>query len=573
MKRITIIFSCLLMTVFLAWSGAFAAALTTGATYTITIQKMGVNGVPVDVSTSTAVADVNGKLSFNLTSMPTNADCNFIVFIVKDASGAIVRRGFVPAPPKDGTNDMGINDLSTAQTNAILAAGVEIGTDDPIAVAYLITMLRSADATAEDAVNLAKMGKKAIINGFETFLTANGVTAAQLATFKSKLIYNNATIGDHAARTIADLTKGFKTANDSTNAATSKEEMQKAGGLMADVFMDAAVASNIDIFLILAAHDAAGEQAEGPEMLAIGANVRKSLEQAMSSFFKRIAIVKVKNEYSNALTALNASGAQVTRFNAAIDTLMTATSAIDGDYAEYYMNPDAYLQAHNTTQAAVQAAMSQAYEAAFTAFQTNMASSADDITALRTAVKNAYSVPDQMLAMIGTYRDFSNTEKNWPIPQTVMVKWMATNKLAGGSFGYIRDTTNVPAGMMWLGTCSNPVFWDQGSCVANAGTWTAGRRNYEGMMGGGPGGPGAGALEYAKFMGLQEDLNIVDFSRYSIYQAGQPTRAQEQEAKRLFFTRLGTLAGLISGKTNATTDMTAAQKKAIIKLIMQPSIY
>ena len=131
---------------------------------------MGSNGVPTDVSTSTAVADADGKLSFDLTGMPTNADCNFIVFIVKDAAGVVVRKGFVPAPPEGSTNQVGVNDLSTAQTDAILAAGTEIGTDDPIAVAYLITMLRNADATAADAINLAKMAKKAIINGFEAFL-------------------------------------------------------------------------------------------------------------------------------------------------------------------------------------------------------------------------------------------------------------------------------------------------------------------------------------------------------------------------------------------------------------------
>ena len=571
MKKITIILSCLLIAVFMTWSGAFAAALTTGQTYTITIQKMGTNGAVTDVSTSTAVADADGKLSFDLTGMLTNADCNFIVFIVKDANGLVVRKGFVPAPPAGSTNQMGINDLSTAQTEAILAAGVEIGTDDPIAVAYLITMIRNADATAADIINLAKMGKKAIINGFEPFLTDNGITATQLATFKSKLIYNDATVGGNPSKTIADLTKGFKTANNSTSSTTSKEEMQKAGGLMADVFMDAALASGIDIFLILAAHDAAGVIAEGSaEMAAISTNVKTSMSQSMTSFYKRIAIVKVKNEYSNALTTLGASGAQVDRFNTAIDTLMAASSQIDADYALYFTDPAAYMAANNTTADDVRAAIDERYQAAFRAFQgttqgTGIISTDAEITTMQTKIETTYGISDALVQQngIGKYYDFGGTQKNWPIPQTVMVSWMADTKTAGGYFDYVRDTTAVPTEMVWMKKCSDETYWNQATCEANGKTWAIGRRTYAGI----------GVPEYAKFMGLQEDLGIIDFSRYVIYMNNErPTRDQEQDAKKTFFTRINNLVGNITGKTNATTDMTTAQKKAIIKLLMQPSM-
>lgn len=115
---------------FMAGTPAYAAPLTSGATYTITIQKMNSDGTVSDYSTADAAADSNGKLTFSLTAMPTNADCNFIVFIIKNANGDIVRKGFVPAPPAGDTNLLGINNLSTAQTNAILSAGEKIGTDD-----------------------------------------------------------------------------------------------------------------------------------------------------------------------------------------------------------------------------------------------------------------------------------------------------------------------------------------------------------------------------------------------------------------------------------------------------------
>jgi hypothetical protein len=233
------------------------AALTPGTIYTITIQKMNSNGTLTDVSTEEATADSNGKLSFSLTALPTNSECNFIVFTLKLADGTVVRRGFVPAPPAGDTNLLGINSLSTAQTNAILSAGTQMGTDDPVAFAYLITLLRSEGATAADAALFAELGKYAIVGtgGFEDTLLASGVTAAQLANFKSYLVYNP-TAGK---KTLRDLTASFKTAVDSGNATTAKQELQKAGGFMADVFMDAASSAGIDYTLILVAHDAAGE--------------------------------------------------------------------------------------------------------------------------------------------------------------------------------------------------------------------------------------------------------------------------------------------------------------------------
>ncbi|MCX5909971.1 MAG: hypothetical protein NTY64_23045, partial [Deltaproteobacteria bacterium] len=176
----------------LAGTPSYAAPLTANAIYTITIQKMNSDGTVSDYSTSEATADSNGKLSFTLSSMPTNAECNFMVFIIKDANGNVVRRGFVPAPPAGSTNELGINNLSTSQTNAILSAGEKIGTDDPIAFAFLLTLLRSDGATENDAITFAEMGKFAIVGtgGFEKTLESSGVTASQMASFKSYLIYN-----------------------------------------------------------------------------------------------------------------------------------------------------------------------------------------------------------------------------------------------------------------------------------------------------------------------------------------------------------------------------------------------
>jgi len=555
------------------------AALSPNATYTILVQKVNSNGTVTDYTTAEATTDSTGKLSFSLSSLPTHPGTNFIVFIIRDASGNTVRKGFAPAPPTGSTNLVGVNNLSTAHTNAILAAGEIAQTDDPIAVAFLLVLLRSPEATENDARTLAALGKDAILGsaGFEGFLLSNGVTTSQLDTFKSKLIYNGTT----GKKTIADMTASFKTAVDSGDTTTATREMQKAGGFMADVFMDAAEAAAIDFTMILAAHDAAGYIAQNAEntarMLSLTAAVRRSIEQAMSSFFMRIASVKVKSEYTKALTTLNASGSQVNQFLSAVETMMNANQAIDETYGEYFMNPDSYLASHpGETQQSVQQAIGAAFNAAFQTFQNNIQSTDADISTMRSNVVSAFQVqnpaflPSYLPSDFGKYYDFSGQQKNWPIPQVVMVNWLASIITAGGSLSYTQDTnsnTPVPSSMSsWLGTCSVSYYRDQGSCQSNGGTWTTGRRTYDDTT------PSPSpAFNY--YMCLQDDIQIIEFNRYAIYSSGQPTREQEKDAKLLFQQRMSAAASRITGTTNGTGPISTGQKDAIIKLLMQPSMH
>jgi len=560
---------------FFGWVGLSAspAALTPNAQYTITIQKMNSNGTTSDDSTTEATTDENGKLTFTLSSLPTNSDCNFIVVIIKDATGQVVRKGFVPAPPAGSTNLLGVNTLSTAQTNAVLAAAEVAQTDDPIAVAFILVLLRSPEATEEDARTLALLGKEAILgdNGFEGFLLSNGITATQLETFKSRLIYNP----DSAKKTIADLMARFKTAVDqaaagNTDAAT--KEMQKAGGFMADVFLDAGEAAGIDLTMIQAAHDAAGVVAQNDtnraRMLSITPAVRRSIEQAMSSFFQRLASIKIKSEYIKALTTLGASGAQVDRFLTAVNDMMTCNATIEETYGEYFMNPDAYVTANGTTHEAVQQAIGQAFNACFQTFSTAMGGTDDDINQMRSNILTAFQKEDPNFSSsyfpsdFGTYRDFSGTTKNWPIPQVVMVNWIASIINAGGSLTYTRDTLDLPSTMAaWMGTCSDPQYFMREACEGNGGTWAPGRRTYN-----------TPSSSFTAYLGLMEDVQIIEFTRYGIYKDGPPTREQEKEARLLFQQRLEATAGRISGTTNGSTAISTAQKMAIIKLLMQPSM-
>jgi len=325
------------------------------------------------------------------------------------------------------------------------------------------------------------------------------------------------------------------------------------------------------------AHDAAGVVAEDHNdiITQLTANVQSSMDQSMSAFFQRIAAIKVKGEYTKALNTLNASGPQVDTFNNAVNTMMTAMAAIDSDYADFFNDPQGYCTAQGKLFAVVQAEVEARYQAAFAAFQTNIQSSNADITTMKANVVAAFQHqnPGFLANMLpndfGKYWDFTGQQKNWPIPQVVMVNWMAGIIQAGGSLGYTQDTIAVPAMMVWMGKCSLPQFFDQGSCTdpMNGGVWTPGvRRTYNDTT------PSPSpAFNY--YMAIQDDIQIIECSRYSIYQGGgQPTREQEKQAKLLFQQRMEAAADRITGKTNGTTDISDAQKDAIIKLLMQPSM-
>ncbi len=110
MRKFMVGYLVVLLAILFSFS-AVHAALTAGATYTITVQKVNSNGTVTDYSSTTATADVNGKLAFTASSMPTKDDCNFIVILIKDGGGNTVRKGIVPAPAASSTNELGVNDL------------------------------------------------------------------------------------------------------------------------------------------------------------------------------------------------------------------------------------------------------------------------------------------------------------------------------------------------------------------------------------------------------------------------------------------------------------------------------
>ncbi|MBJ6800319.1 hypothetical protein [Geomonas propionica] len=539
-------------------------ALTANSSYTISTSKLKSDGTLASIETKPAVTDADGKLTFTLTTLPTNAEVNFIAFTIKNGAGTVVRQGVAPAPPDGDVNQLGINDLATVQAATFLKAAELAGTDDPILAAYLLVLLRSPDLQADDVLKLAALGQGAIRGngGFESYLLNNGVSQQKLTALKGCLVYNP----DSTKATLRDFTKGYYTAVQSGSSATETSETQKAGGLMADVFMNAAACADVELGQITNAHEAAGAAAEATGLMsgpgALSANLMASIDQSMSAFNRKISMVQMVTDYTNALNTLQANGSQVSTFVTAAQAMAVATANVDAVYGEFFRDPAAYLAAHPGSDAqTVQQAINTIFQNAWTTFQNAIASSNGDITALKASIMAAF--PGIMLPPdFGTNYIDQQTQVNWPIQQVVMVNWMLNLIQGGGSISYTRDTTPIPPMMQqWLGSCSNTQYWDQQSCTGHGGTWTSQRSSFD-----------TPSTAFNAYLAIQQDVNIVDMARNSIWDNNnQPTQEQRMQAASNFMTRLGTIEGKIIATKSGGASASTAEKKAIIKLMLQPN--
>lgn len=521
---------------------AASTALTPGDTYTVTLSKMNSDGTVTDVDSTTAVADDNGKLSFSFSGVPTSPDTNFLVLTIRDQSDIVVRKSFVPAPPDGDTGELGANSLSTVQTNMILTALQDAGTDDPIVAAYGLILTRTPDLTDQQIQSIATVGRLCIQDGFENMLLNNGVTATQLQTLKEKLIYNQPN------KDLSNFTTLFKNAVDDPSQA--QDDMGKAAGLIGDIFIDAAQAAGVDLSLILAAHDAAGDVFENNTTALAAetylAGMTTVIDSSMSNFGMRIQAVKFKTSYTDAFAALNASGADVTRFNSAVQTMVSDMQALDKQYQPYYQ--DSSLM---TPTVANQ--MQQDYSAVFSTFQSAIAANTTEITAMRSAVATALGLTvGDLPSGLGTdetwdYNTAQMVTTNWPIPKVVATDWVAGILSAGGALTYDRSTV---ANQMQI-----------------PGNMSGGRTDFSGQ-----GLPPS----FAALMGMQEDISIAENTRDYIWDSsnsatgGNPNATQKQDALLAFANNVALITNSLSGTIDGVTAITAAQKAALVRMAEHP---
>jgi hypothetical protein len=457
---------------------AFCAALTPSETYTITVEAVRSNGTTASLGLSTtSVADADGKIAFSFSGLPTTDSYNFLVVTVKDSGDSTVRQSIVPAPSPGGTVNLGVSPMTKTQTEAMLSALQTAGSDDPVLILFGGIIIRTGGFSSDDITHLANIARLGIISGFNPYLLSK-VGATKMATFKSAIVTG-----------LASYTSLLKDAVDATSDAAAKNERGEAAALLSQILIDAADQADIQEDYINAAMKAASDQVEtylGGDGSGMNEAAVVAMDAVMASNYMKLRAEALKKKYTNALTTLGASSAQVARFNSAVNTLSATLIAAFQDFESVFEDEEAGLNAGDIDSAFGD--IGTAINAAYGQFMTDTASTDAEIQAMLDAMETGFAMAAADLNTMkgdGRFKYWDNYNSalvNWPITMVVPVTWVAQTH--GNNLDYTRDTLAIPAAMK----------------PANGG-WLAARTNFTAVPGMQDG--------MTALMGLREDVEII----------------------------------------------------------------
>jgi len=550
-------FTSLIVLTVLFLCSSYAGALTSGATYTITIQTMASNGALNSVSsTATATADSGGKISFTFSSIPNNSSCNFLVLTVNNSSGSTVRRSVAPCPNSGEALPVGVSGLTNSQTDALLAATASAGTDDPILAVFGLAIVRSTSATSSELTFMASLANQGIsgTNGFVDYLTNNGVNSTQIADYRSGIVSR-----------LANISSGYsKLIKDSVDASSNSAKLDargEAASTLLQVLIQAATSAGFSQDRVLEAFNAMGAivvpaMQQGVTDGDLSAATAQMIDSSIGGGIQKVKADRDIEKYSQALTTLGASGSDVTNYQTAANTLLTAMVAAFKTFEQVFdgNETDTAIQ---TTQTAFDTAM----QTAFNQFMTDTAASNTRITTMISNIDTALGTASNLQVSEFQFYKSDGTTVNWPLTMVIIVDWVSTNITNGGSLTYTRDNTAMPSNIVWLGSCSNNSYFDKNSCEGAGGTWTAARTDFvaEGVP-----------ASYASIFGIQEDIEIFEFVRWAAQTSAGSDMSAHETLENSFATSVASLAGNIGGTTDGTTAVSSTENSAIVTLLKSP---
>jgi len=536
------------------------AALTAGETYTISVEKMESDGSLSSVgSSATAMADSDGKISFSISGMPDNSSCNFLVITIKDSSDTTVRRSASPCPNPGTALPVGVSGLTNAQTDALLAAISDAGTDDPILAVFGYAIVRSTAVTASELTFMANLAYQGIngTNGFIDYLTSNGVSSSQVSTYKKKIITR-----------LADTSDGYsKNIKDSVDATTETEKLNARGEAASKlllVLVQAATDTGFSQDLVLTAFNAMGAivvplMQAGVAGSDLSAATAKMIDSSIGGGIQKLKADKEIEKYSAALTTLGASGADVTNYQTAATTLMNAMEAAFKTFEQVFDGSES-----DTDIQTAQTAMDSAMDTAFGQFMTDTAASNARITTMISNIDTALGGASGLTVSEFQFYKSDGTTVNWPLTMVILTDWISSAVSSGGSVSYTRDNTAIPSLNEWMGSCSVGGYYDRTSCEdpgQGNGTWTAARTDFVGQ-----GIPAS----YASIFGIQEDIMILEFTRWEAQSSAGSDMSAHETLEQNFSDSVAALPGNISGTTDGSTAISTTQKEAIVTLLKSP---
>ena len=426
-----------------------AFALTPNTAYTIKLSTVSSTGQLTQVTTTTATADSSGKISYSFSGVPDTSTNRFLMVQIVDSTGAVAREGMVAAPAPSGSVTMGVSEVTDKQAKAMIKTMSDAQSDDPDFVMLLMTMVRSGAITDTDAQNFSPLAQAAK-SAFDTFMTNNGVTAAQLTQFKSNLLT--------AMRNFAG---GM---NQSVTAASQSAEASTRGDAVA-IFMNdmvnAAADAGIPANLMHVAFDAAGAAAEtGAATSPINADVITAMKAMFRTGTQQRQVRGELRRFTDSMPVMGATAAQTQQFNGAGTQMGSAMLGAQENFEQMFANPAAFPSA--ATIAATETAMLTAMQTAFSTFLSSntsgVAASSGDISTMLTSMATRMSAMGGMMGGMtsGTLSGMGvgmmvttpgGTPQNW----TVMM--VATNNFVvpGLSMTYTPSTTSLSAQLTGLG--------------------------------------------------------------------------------------------------------------------------
>ncbi len=549
----------ILFAVFILVPSDAGAALTVGETYTISVQKINSNGTLASASSSTtAIADSNGKIAFSLSGVPNNGSCNFLTVTIKDSSNTTVRRSIAPCPNTGESLPMGVSGLTNTQTDALLTALASAGTDDPILVTFGFAIVRSSSITSSELSFMANFCNQGInaSGGFVDSLTNNSVTSAQIVSYRSNIVTR-----------LANTSTGYsKLIKDSVDAATDAAKLNARGEAASKlllVLMQAATDTGFSQDRVLEAFNAMGAIVVPLMATAVGnsdisAATNQMIESSLGGGIQKLKADKEMEKYSAALTTLGASGADVTNYQTAATTLMNAMEAAFKIFEQVFSGSET-----NTEIATADGVLNTAMNTAFNQFMTDTAASNARITTMISNIDTALGTASNLQVSEFQFYKSDGTTVNWPLTMVIIVDWVSTNVTNGGSLTYTRDNTAMPSNIEWLGSCSDTNYSDQSSCegATPSETWTAARTDF--VADGAP-------ASYASIFGLQQDIEIFEFVRWAAQTSAGSDMSAHETLENSFSTNVADLSGNIGGTTDGSTAVSNTEKSAIVTLMKSP---
>ncbi len=549
----------IILAVVIVMTGSKAHALTTGETYTITVEQVTSTGTTAALAaTASAVADSDGQVDFSLSGIPDNGTCNFLVLNIKDSGGSIVRRSIVPCPNSGEALPVGVSGLTNSQTEALLAALATAGTDDPIVAVFGYAIVRSSAISSSELSFMASLCNQGINNsgGFIDYLTTNGVSTSQIAAYRSSIIQR-----------LANAASGYsKLIKDSVTATSSSDELNARGEAASKlllVLVQAATSAGFPQDRVLEAFNAMGDvvvplMATGVTNGDITAATKQTIDSSIGGGIQKLKADKDIEKYSAALTSLGASGSDVTNYQAAASTLMTAMETAFQTFEQVFDGgeTDSEIQTAQT-------AMDTAMQTAFNQFMTDTASSNSRITTMIANIDSALGTSTGLSVSEFQFYKSDGSTVNWPLTMVILTDWISSVVSGGGGLTYTRDTTAIPANDNWHGSCSNSSYQDKDTCQNNSATWTSDRTDF------GPSGQNIPA-SYATIFGIQEDIMILEMKRWYDQNSAGQDMGQHGALEKAFATAVAGLASNISGTTDGSTAISTSQKDAIVTLLKSP---